>query len=55
MRAELVNKNIFTGMDLRDGYYPLPLSKERSELGTFSSPFDYFSSQRLPFGISCAT
>lgn len=54
IRTNLINKTIFTVIDLKDGFWQIPLDKKSSEICTFSTPFGYYRFKRLPFGLSCA-
>ncbi|KAG7312060.1 hypothetical protein JYU34_001506 [Plutella xylostella] len=50
----LCNKNIFSVLDLSEGFYNIKLTKESSDLCTFNSPFGCYKFNRLPFGLSVA-
>uniref|UniRef100_A0A2S2NI46 RNA-directed DNA polymerase n=1 Tax=Schizaphis graminum TaxID=13262 RepID=A0A2S2NI46_SCHGA len=54
IRAKLINKKIFTVLDIKKGFWHVKLDKKSSDLCTFSSPFGYFKFNRLPFGIATA-
>ncbi|XP_008486716.1 uncharacterized protein K02A2.6-like, partial [Diaphorina citri] len=51
IKYKLAGKQIFSVIDLKDGFHQIPLSKKSSELCTFSTPFGYFKYLRLPFGL----
>ena len=48
---ELAGAKVFTKLDLRSGYWTIPLSEESSYLTTFNTPFGY-RHLRLPFGLN---
>ena len=48
---ELNGSDLFSKLDLKDGYWHVKLSKESSYLTTFSTPFGKFRYTRLPFGL----
>ncbi|KAK3107010.1 hypothetical protein FSP39_004902 [Pinctada imbricata] len=48
---ELSGAKIFTKLDLRCGYWTIPLSKDSSYLTTFNTPFGRYRYLRLPFGL----
>jgi len=52
--ARLSRKKVFTIVDMKDGFYDVNLDKSSSALCTFNAPFDMYSMNLLPFGISCA-
>lgn len=52
--ARLHGKNLFTIIDMKDGFWQLKLDEESSKLCTFNTPFGRYSFARLPFGISSA-
>lgn len=41
----------FTILDMKHGYWHIPLSKESSLLTTFNTPFGRYCYRRLPFGL----
>uniref|UniRef100_A0A1Y1JV53 RNA-directed DNA polymerase n=1 Tax=Photinus pyralis TaxID=7054 RepID=A0A1Y1JV53_PHOPY len=50
--VKLKNKRVFSVVDMKDGFYQIPIDKESSNLCTFISPFGKFKFLRLPFGLS---
>ena len=48
---ELNGSDLFSKLDLKDGYWHVKLSTESSYLTTFSTPFGKFRYTRLPFGL----
>jgi len=52
--ANLSGKTVFTVLDLKDGFYQVPLSKKSRDYCTFSTPFGCFQFNRLPFGLASA-
>lgn len=54
MLAKIGAAEIFSKLDLKDGYWQVPLSKEASKLTTFNSPIGRFRYTRLPFGLCSA-
>ena len=48
---ELNGSDLFTKLDLKDGYWHVKLDKESSYLTTFSTPYGKFRYERLPFGL----
>lgn len=55
LSISLANKNIFTVLDIKDGYYQIKLHRETIPLFTFNSPFGCYRFKRLPFGMRTAT
>ncbi|GBN46208.1 Transposon Tf2-6 polyprotein, partial [Araneus ventricosus] len=51
---KLTNKSVYSVLDLKDGFFQIPLDVKSSELCTFSTPFGCYKFLRLPMGISCA-
>ncbi|XP_029055276.2 uncharacterized protein K02A2.6-like, partial [Osmia bicornis bicornis] len=51
---KLCNKNIFTVLDLKDGFWHVELDESSSELCTFSTVFGNWKFNRLPFGVNMA-
>ena len=45
---------IFTILDMKHGYWHVPLDQESCLLTTFNTPFGRFCFRRLPFGINSA-
>jgi len=54
IRSKLINKKIFTVLDVKKGFWHVKLDSKSSDLCTFSTPFGYFKFNRLPFGIATA-
>lgn len=52
--SKLANKNVFSVLDLKDGFYHIPLDEESSHYCTFNSVFGLYKFNRLPFGLSNA-
>lgn len=50
----LCNKNVFSVLDLSEGFYNIRLTEKSSDLCTFNSPFGCYRFVRLPFGLSVA-
>ena len=53
--SELAGENVFSTLDLKDGYWQIELDKESSLLCTFATPFARYRFTRMPFGISSAS
>ncbi|GBL76963.1 Transposon Ty3-G Gag-Pol polyprotein [Araneus ventricosus] len=51
---KLSNKSVYSVLDLKDGFFQIPLDVKSSELCTFSTPFGCYKFLRLPMGISYA-
>ena len=54
IRSKLSGKQYFSVLDLKDGFYQVPLDSDSSKLTTFSTPFGCYKFLRLPFGIKSA-
>lgn len=54
IRMSLSNKMWYSLLDLKNGFWQIKLSKESSNICSFSTPFGYYKFTRLPFGLSCA-
>lgn len=52
--SNLEGKHIFSVLDLKDGFWQVPLDEESSNLCTFNSPFGRYKFKRMPFGIASA-
>lgn len=52
--SKLTAKNIFSVIDMKDGFWQIVLDKESSDLCTFNTPFGRYKFNRLPFGICSA-
>ena len=48
---ELKDSDLFTKLDLKDGYWHIRLTDESSFLTTFATPFGRYRYDRLPFGL----
>ena len=51
---ELKGSDLFTKLDLKDGYWHIKLDEESSYLTTFSTPYGKYRFGRLPFGLRVA-
>lgn len=51
LTANLAGKKLFTVMDLKDGFYQIPLDSSSTSLCTFNMPFGRYKFRRLPFGL----
>lgn len=51
---QLNNKKWFTVLDMKDGYWQVPIDAKSSDLCTFGTQFGRYQFRRLPFGISSA-
>ncbi len=49
---KLAKAKFFTVVDLKKGYWQIPLDEESSYLTTFNTPFGRFRFTRVPFGIT---
>lgn len=52
--TRLYNAKVFTKLDVRNGFWHVPLDEESSFLTTFNTPFGRYRWLRMPFGISSA-
>lgn len=52
--GKLSNKQFFTGLDMKDGYWQVCLDASSSDLCTFGTPFGRYQFTRMPFGINSA-
>lgn len=52
--SRLVNKRIFSVIDLREEFWQVELDSRSSDLFCFNSPFLRFKFNQMPFGISVA-
>ncbi|GBL79545.1 Transposon Ty3-I Gag-Pol polyprotein [Araneus ventricosus] len=50
----LEGKQCFSVLDLKEGFWQIPLDKDSAELCTFNLPFGCYKFNRLPFGICSA-
>ena len=55
MQAQLSGKNVFTVVDMKDGYWHIKLSDESSYFCTFNTSWGRKRFLRMPFGISSAS
>lgn len=51
LSLKLKGKKIFTVLDLKEGFYHIPLDESSKKLTCFITPFGKFCFKRLPFGI----
>lgn len=54
IKSKLANKSVFSVIDLKDGFYQVPLHKNSQDMCTFTTPYGYYKFKRLPFGLSCS-
>ena len=52
--TRLAGARVFTVLDVKQGFWHIPLEDESSYLTTFNSPFGRYRWLRMPFGISSA-
>ncbi len=52
--SRLEGKKLFTVLDLKDGFWQVPLDSESSKLCTFNTPHGRYKFNRMPFGIASA-
>ena len=52
--SKITNARYFTKLDLKSGYWQLPLEENSSKLTTFNTPFGRYRYLRLPFGLNSA-
>ena len=52
--TKLAGAKVFSKVDLRHGYWQVPLTKESSYLTTFKTPVGRYRYTRLPFGLNSA-
>ena len=55
MQAQLSGQQVFTVVDMKDGYWHVKLSEESSYLCTFNTSWGRKRFLRMPFGISSAS
>lgn len=51
LTANLAGKQIFTVLDMKEGFFQIPLDPASSYLCTFNTPFGRYKFDRLPFGL----
>ncbi|GFW99794.1 uncharacterized protein K02A2.6 [Trichonephila clavipes] len=49
--SKLEGKKIFSVVDLKDGFWHVPLDEVSSEICTFNTPFGRYKFNKMPFGI----
>lgn len=54
LMAQVCGMNVFSVLDLRNGFWQLVLDDESSKLTTFMTPIGRFKFRRMPFGINMA-
>jgi len=52
--SDIREGKLYSKLDLKDGYWQVPLSKESSSLTTFQTHVGRFRYKRLPFGLNSA-
>ena len=52
--ARLSGAKVFTVLDVKQGFWHIPLEEQSSYLTTFNSPFGRYRWLRMPFGINSA-
>ncbi|GBL80157.1 Transposon Ty3-I Gag-Pol polyprotein [Araneus ventricosus] len=52
--SRLEGKKIFSVVDLKDGFWHVPLDEVSSEICTFNTPFRRYKFNKMPFGIASA-
>ncbi|GBN61738.1 Transposon Ty3-G Gag-Pol polyprotein [Araneus ventricosus] len=52
--TKLTNKSVYSVLDLKDGFFQIPLDVKSSDLCTLSTPFGCYKFLRLPMRTSCA-
>ena len=55
VQAQLSGKQVFTVVDMKDGYWHVKLSEESSYLCTYNTPWGRKRFLRMPFGIPSAS
>lgn len=53
LAPKLSNKQVFTVLDIKDGFYHVKLDNESSKLCSFSTVYGTYRFLRAPFGLSC--
>lgn len=52
--SRLEGKQVFSVLDLKDGFWQVPLDEQSADLCTFNTPFGRYKFLRMPFGIASA-
>ena len=52
LKSKLQNAKYFSVVDLKDGFWQIPLSRKSKNYCTFSTKFGNYCFKRLPFGLS---
>ncbi|GBO34667.1 Transposon Tf2-6 polyprotein [Araneus ventricosus] len=52
--SRLEGKKIFSVVDLKDGFWHVPLDEVSSEICTFNTPFGRYKFNKMPFGVASA-
>ncbi|CAL1294236.1 unnamed protein product [Larinioides sclopetarius] len=52
--CRLEGKQVFSVLDLKDGFWQIPLDTSSADICTFNSPFGRFQFKRMPFGLASA-
>lgn len=52
LALKLKGKTMFTVLDLKDGFYQVPLDSDSAKLCTFVTPMGKYCFKRLPFGLN---
>ncbi|KAL1447515.1 hypothetical protein WDU94_010909 [Cyamophila willieti] len=54
IKSKLSGKKFFSVLDLKDGFYQVPLAQGSDDICTFSTPLGFYKFLRLPFGVKTA-
>lgn len=52
LTANLSGKSLYTVLDMKDGFFQIPLEQSSTYLCVFNTPFGRYKMERLPFGLS---
>ena len=52
LSLKLQGKSIYTVLDLKEGFYHIPLDKDSINYTCFTTPFGKYCFKRLPFGLN---
>lgn len=52
LNSKLTNKEFFSVLDLKEGFWQVELEEESRDLCTFSTPFGCYKFNRLPYGVN---